>query len=61
MSNESSLNTFPSTKAEALTMLYLQNQDLSDITPEELAKKYSEVLSEIRKALKTGKKQGWMF
>lgn len=61
MSNETNLNTFPSTKAEALTMLYLQNQDLSDITPEELAKKYSEVLSEIREALKTGKKQGWMF
>ncbi|MGV3085073.1 hypothetical protein [Enterococcus dispar] len=61
MSNETNLNTFPSTKAEALTMLYLQNQDLSDITPEELAKKYSEVFSEIREALKTGKKQGWMY
>lgn len=61
MSNETNLNTFPSTKAEALTMLYLQNQNLSDITPEELAKKYSEVFSEIREALRTGKKQGWMF
>lgn len=35
MSENVILNAFPKTKSEALTMLYLQNQDLSNITPEE--------------------------
>ena len=41
------LDTFPSNKVEALTMLYLQNQDLSSLTPEELVEKYYEVYGKI--------------
>ncbi len=43
-SNEKiSLSTFPSDRTDALTILYLQNQDLSGKTPEELANMYDEV------------------
>lgn len=42
------LNTFPSTKTEALTMLYLQAQDLTNVTPEELVAMYRETLKRVR-------------
>ncbi len=42
------LNTFPSTKSEALTMLYLQAQDLKDVTPEELVAMYKDTLKRIK-------------
>lgn len=42
-----SLSTFPSNKTTALTMLYLENQDLSNLTPEELLDKYDEVYDKI--------------
>lgn len=45
------LKTFPSNAAEALTMLYLQNQDLSNVSPENLAAMYGEAKSRIKKAL----------
>ena len=35
--------TFPATKADALTLLYLQNQDLSDKTIEEIVALYNEI------------------
>lgn len=38
---------FPANSAEALAMLYLQNQDLSGKTPEEIAVLYDETLSKI--------------
>lgn len=41
------MSGFPSNKFEALAMLYLQNQDLSDLTPEELLCKYEEVCEKI--------------
>ena len=41
--------TFSSTKCEALAMLYLRNQDLSNLTPEEIADKYEEAYRKIRK------------
>lgn len=41
------MSDFPSTKNEALTMLYLQNQDLSGLTPKQLLDKYEEVYKEI--------------
>ena len=47
MIDEVKLETFPSTKADALTMLYLKRQDLSKVSPEELTRKYSEVHKEI--------------
>lgn len=55
------LDTFPSNSVEALTMLYLQNQDLTALTPEELVKKYAETYSEIRHAMRTAKSQKWFF
>jgi hypothetical protein len=49
MSNEKvELNTFPSTKSEALTMLYLQHQDLSLYTPEDLVVLYRDTLDRVR-------------
>lgn len=38
---------FPSSKLEALTYLYLQNQDLSDKSPEELYVMYLDVYKKI--------------
>lgn len=44
------IKTFPANKTEALTMLYLQNSDLSKLTPSELAEKYISVRKEISDA-----------
>lgn len=46
-SNKNELSFFPSTKSEALAMLYLQTQNLTNISPKEFAKKYEEIYSEI--------------
>lgn len=40
MPNEVNLSTFPETEYEALALLYVQNQDLSDATPEEIYNLY---------------------
>lgn len=40
-------NFFPANSAEALAMLYLQNQDIKGLTPEELADRYDEVVNKI--------------
>lgn len=48
MSDKLNLDIFPSSKIEALAILYLQKQDLSEISPEELAEKYEETVSKIR-------------
>lgn len=40
-------NIFPANSAEALAMLYLEKQDIKDLTPEELADRYDEVLNKI--------------
>lgn len=44
-----SLSTFPSNRFDALTILYMQNQDLSSKTPEDLANMYEEVRDRIHK------------
>ena len=52
---DNTLKTFPATLADALTMLYLQNQDLSETSPERLVQLYFETHDKIereRKALK---------
>lgn len=41
---------FPKNKTDALAFLYLQNQDLSKLTPSELLRKYEEVRKEISDA-----------
>lgn len=46
-------NCFPANSTEALTMLYLQNQDLSRKTPEEIDRLYWETyyrISSVNKA-----------
>jgi|GEM_PF-981907 len=41
--------TFPSDRAEALAMLYLQNADLSGASPEDLADMYLDIRARIGK------------
>lgn len=41
-------STFPKNELEALTMLYLQSQDLSKLSPEELYDKYNETYQKIK-------------
>ena len=48
MSDKIELKCFPSDRGEALAMLYLQSQDLTSYSPEDLVDKYSEVLKRIR-------------
>ncbi len=45
--NDVTLRTFPQNEFEALAMLYIQNQDLSVVTPEELLEKYQETYNQI--------------
>lgn len=40
--------TFPDSATEALAMLYVQNQDLSGITPESLLDMYQEAYQRIK-------------
>lgn len=41
------LNTFPGNDVEALAMLYVQSQDLSGLTPEDLVHLYDEAYEAI--------------
>lgn len=59
---------FPSAKREVLAMLYLQEQNLSGKTPEEIAELYQEAEQEIRNYFNqqtasesSGKKQSVSF
>lgn len=47
MANDVTLRSFPRNECEALAILYIQNQDLSGVTPEELLEKYQEAYSQI--------------
>lgn len=58
MSNET-LKTFPDSYAEALAMLYLQNQDLREKTPSEIHTMYQEAYYEILKDHRIKAKSGW--
>ncbi|RIJ64127.1 hypothetical protein [Rummeliibacillus sp. POC4] len=50
--SEIKLNTFPNSKADALTMLYLENQDLTNVTPEQLVDKYLEAHEKVNKRIR---------
>lgn len=52
MSDNVKLSTFPSSKSEALTMLYLKNQDLSNLSISEIAQKYSDTEKQFKEAFK---------
>lgn len=59
MSDAVKLSTFPGTATEALTLLYLQNQDLSKKTPEEIQTMYWEARQRILNDFKAKKNSGW--
>ena len=48
MADNTSTETFPSNKFEALAMLYMQHQNLSGLTPEQLLDKYQDAYTRIR-------------
>lgn len=41
------MDTFPKNKIEALALLYLENQDLTNLTPTEIAEKFDEAENKI--------------
>lgn len=45
--DEITMQTFPSNEIEALAMLYVQRQDLSDVTPSGLLDLYQDAYNEI--------------
>lgn len=47
MSNNSDLKTFPSNVAEAIALLYIQNQNLSGKSPVEIYRMYQVALAKI--------------
>lgn len=47
MADKIELRKFPANKIEALTMLYLENQDLKSKTAEEIARLYDETYLKI--------------
>jgi glutamine synthetase len=47
MADKVELSTFPSNRIDALTMLYLEKQNLSEITPEELVDQYLKIRERI--------------
>jgi len=51
------LNTFPNNRVSALTMLFLENQDLSGLTPEQLAANYDDVFEKINLYFRETRKQ----
>ncbi|MBB6217540.1 hypothetical protein HNQ80_003663 [Anaerosolibacter carboniphilus] len=57
MSENVTLNTFPSTKVQALTMLYLEKQDLTNLSPQDLVEKYLEIEKEIKTAFVNDRKE----
>ncbi|MGN1332081.1 MAG: hypothetical protein ACI4V0_04870 [Lachnospiraceae bacterium] len=49
MPNDLKVSIFPDSRFEMLTMLYLQNQNLSSCTPEQILDKYDEAYDRIRR------------
>jgi hypothetical protein len=45
---DNTFHTFPETVTEALAMLYVQNQDLSGVTPEGLLDMYQDAYKRIK-------------
>lgn len=48
MADNISIETFPANKLEALAMLYMQHQNLSGLTPEQVLDKYQDAYAKIR-------------
>lgn len=47
-STNNTVTVFPSNKFEALAMIYMQQQDLSGMSPEQMLDKYQEVYGRMR-------------
>ena len=54
--SDNAFHTFPKDKFDALTMLYLKNQDVSELSPEELLDKYDETYERIKNYYKEKRK-----
>lgn len=57
-------DTFPGDAIEALALLYVQNQDISGLSPEDLFDKYQEAYDKIRehsRAKRAEMRKGWSF
>lgn len=48
MADNTHPETFPANKLEALAMLYMQHQNLSGLTPEQVLDKYQDAYAKIR-------------
>lgn len=48
MSNEVRLHKFPTDECEALALLYIQNQDLSNLSPEQIYDEYRDAYEKIK-------------
>lgn len=57
MADNISLSTFPNNSLDALTMLYIQNQDLSGKTPEELVDLYDEIYERVHNRKKENREK----
>lgn len=57
MANDANLRAFPSDSCEFLTMLFLQNQDLSGKSPEDIAEMYDGAYEKIAAKLDALRKE----
>lgn len=57
MADQISLNSFPCNESEALAILYMQNQDLSEKFPEDLAVLYVDAETKIKNAISDERKK----
>lgn len=60
MKGENTMSEFPSNSYEALAMLYMENQDLSGKTPEELLKLFYETEKKIYDYAYENRNENWM-
>ena len=49
------LKTFPDSESKALAMLYIQNQEISGLSPEQLVDLYVQTLQQVRTQLRIAK------
>lgn len=57
MANDMRLSMFPANECEALALLYIQKQDISGLSPEEIYDKYKNAYDEIKARKKETKKR----
>lgn len=57
MANDANLRAFPSDSREFLAMLFLQNQDLSGKSPEDIAEMYDDAYEKIAAKLDALRKE----